>query len=238
MREIKGSGRKVCSVLFCTALHCNCDLRLRRSRCTPGELQFDLSWGLILIYLYMAGIHRLLYTKWLLSIFRVYHKITTCIWEFRIVNGCWHGQRLRTGRLWMSRGCREGYGALLGAGAINPQPHERLRTPHHGLIKAIKGSDPQSLVWSGRRVRIPRRWSAALFPGIAPFWMSSHKLTSSASVIAWCMGESFVLSPRVASYKSPGPLDMSLGSSSGWVEWYIIEYISILVPSMVLSNEK
>ena len=55
MREIKGSGRKVCSVLFCTALHCNCDLRLRRSRCTPGELQFDLSWGLVLIYCTWLG---------------------------------------------------------------------------------------------------------------------------------------------------------------------------------------
>ena len=177
--------------------------------------------------LHMAGIHRFLYMKWLLVIFRVYYKISMCTWSSWVFNECWHGQGLWLGCLCMSRGCWEGYGVLFRVGTVNPQLHKHSRMPYQGLIKMIKGSHPQSLIQSGRNVRGPQKWSVASFPGRAPFQLTSHEPASSASVITWCVSESFVLSPCVMSYKSPGPLDMPLGSSSEWIEWYVIEYINI-----------
>ena len=79
---------------------------------------------------------------------------------------------------------------------------------HHRLIKAIKGSEQ-------KKGQGPSEMIGSIISGDSP---NSDEFTRAGIIaISDCMmmGESFVLSPCIVSYKSPGPLDMSLSSSSG-----------------------
>ena len=207
--KIQWGGSKDQVEEVCSALHCN--LRLRRSCCTPDELQFDLSWGLVLIYCTWLGFTG--FYTW-----NGYLSYLEFITRYLYAHGIF-GSSIGVGMVKNFGGavfvCQEGVERVTGCiSGWTLSIHSCTNIWEH----PIKGSHPWSLVQSGRSVRGPWKWLMALFLGIVPFWLGSHEEASLASVIAWCVGKFLVLSMHIVSYKSPGPLDVSL-SSSEWVEW-------------------
>ena len=155
---------EVCSVLHCTALHwnCNCNLRLRGSHCTPGELQFDLNWGLVLIYCTWLGSTGF-YTQ---NGYLLYLEFIT---RYLCAHGIL-GSSMDVGMVkdfgWAVFVCQEGVKRVMGCFSgwtVSIRSHMNIQERH------IKGLHPRSLVWSRRSVRGPQKWLVVSFPGIVPF---------------------------------------------------------------------